>query len=69
MDRLGVGRHALTPLDRLAFVGDQVHCEAGEGPGHARQAGHVAAMCHAGAYLGRKGDGRYLRRDLTQYLS
>ncbi|MBM2810380.1 MAG: ubiD [Chloroflexi bacterium] len=22
-------------------------------PGHARQAGHVAAMCHAGAYLGR----------------
>jgi 4-hydroxy-3-polyprenylbenzoate decarboxylase len=22
-------------------------------PGHSRQAGHVAAMCHAGAYLGR----------------
>jgi UbiD family decarboxylase len=22
-------------------------------PGHARQAGHIAAMCHAGAYLGR----------------
>ncbi|MBI2954026.1 MAG: UbiD family decarboxylase [Chloroflexi bacterium] len=22
-------------------------------PGHARQAGHLAAMCHAGAYLGR----------------
>ncbi|MBI4318947.1 MAG: UbiD family decarboxylase [Chloroflexi bacterium] len=22
-------------------------------PGHARQAGHVAAMCHSGAYLGR----------------
>ena len=22
-------------------------------PGHAKQAGHVAAMCHAGAYLGR----------------
>jgi 4-hydroxy-3-polyprenylbenzoate decarboxylase len=22
-------------------------------PGHARQAGHIAAQCHAGAYLGR----------------
>jgi UbiD family decarboxylase len=22
-------------------------------PGHARQAGHIAAMCHAGAYAGR----------------
>src|SRR3989304_6264269 len=46
-DVTGVWSHPVTGRFMLAVSIKQRY------PGHARQAAHVAAMCHAGAYMGR----------------